>query len=512
MLFLSFLLVGTLVASNPKQDEYYRMKFRQLQLLGTSYTHRPDSFYHMATDLMPELKKNGYDALYFSAWSMYLQELYYNEKQLQAQNEMGKMLTELRTVTNPEAEAQAYCAEGMLQMRFSELDAAEKSLRKAVQTCPPLRQCIYPRSRLVMNRWLMQVLLRKKKNIFEVLKMCDEQDRIYAAIRQQKRGDEYNRDFVLNKAQRAQALTLLGRLPEAEKLLEQCRSKINTQVSPILYQLCYEAEVSYYLATKNFPEALRICDFLIDYYEHGYRPLLHTVLKLKAGILQKAGKPAEAAAAYQRYIALDDSLKKVRTVNDLQEMQLQYSVYKLNLEHREAQFSLILMAAGLLFLLVFCILSLYYYAKVRKKNRLLVTRLEEMRRILKPSTPDTQLSDQKKLILDVQTYFDDPEHLADLTLTLYRVATELNTNTTYLRDVVREELGFTFADYVFARRLEYARQLLVEQNEEPINVIAQNCGFNSMRTFQRKFSIAYGLSPTDYRHNFFKKIAEPIEE
>ena len=64
-----------------------------------------------------------------------------------------------------------------------------------------------------------------------------------------------------------------------------------------------------------------------------------------------------------------------------------------------------------------------------------------------------------------------------------------------------EEVGITPAKFVEHSRLEHARRRL-EQTDETIDHIADDCGFGSTEILRRTFQRHLHLAPSDYRHRF----------
>ena len=74
----------------------------------------------------------------------------------------------------------------------------------------------------------------------------------------------------------------------------------------------------------------------------------------------------------------------------------------------------------------------------------------------------------------------------------------LNTNHTYLYKAAKVFSGMTFQDYLQSIRLEEARQLL-DNTDEQVAAIALMSGYKAVRTFYRHFREHYHLSPSEYR-------------
>lgn len=62
-----------------------------------------------------------------------------------------------------------------------------------------------------------------------------------------------------------------------------------------------------------------------------------------------------------------------------------------------------------------------------------------------------------------------------------------------------EPTGTSYARYVLGRRLERARQMLLQSPDAAVADIAQACGFQSLATFYRAFRAAFDMSPGDCR-------------
>ena len=77
-------------------------------------------------------------------------------------------------------------------------------------------------------------------------------------------------------------------------------------------------------------------------------------------------------------------------------------------------------------------------------------------------------------------------------------ATFLGVSTPYLSRIVPEIVGKRVRDFLRAKQIEYAVQLLLTT---PISVdeIALRCGFGTPWTFYRWFRKAYGVTPTAFR-------------
>lgn len=81
---------------------------------------------------------------------------------------------------------------------------------------------------------------------------------------------------------------------------------------------------------------------------------------------------------------------------------------------------------------------------------------------------------------------------------------ELGINRSYVNQILKKNLKTSLPAYLNTLRLQHAVELL-EETEMRIVDIADACGFDSLRTFNRRFKAAYNVNPRDYR----KACAEP---
>lgn len=103
---------------------------------------------------------------------------------------------------------------------------------------------------------------------------------------------------------------------------------------------------------------------------------------------------------------------------------------------------------------------------------------------------------------------DDPELLEQIItwvqanfrekLTLRDLAQQLGYHYNYLSGYISRHLGLHFCAFVNLYRADYACQLL-SQSQLPISEIAQLCGFETIRTFNRNFLQFQGCTPQEYR-------------
>ena len=85
-------------------------------------------------------------------------------------------------------------------------------------------------------------------------------------------------------------------------------------------------------------------------------------------------------------------------------------------------------------------------------------------------------------------------------ISLEDVAREINLNPSYFSRIFKNYVGINFKKYLSRLRIEKAETLLVITSDSIIDICFQ-CGFNSVRTFNRTFKQVRGYSPSKVQKN-----------
>ena len=108
---------------------------------------------------------------------------------------------------------------------------------------------------------------------------------------------------------------------------------------------------------------------------------------------------------------------------------------------------------------------------------------------------------QQELFRRLNEYLLADRHFANPDVDRDELFTALATNRTTLSEAVKAVTGQKLMEYVRVVKLEEARLLLEQSPSVTIETIAAECGFNSIRTFNRQFRDSYDVTPTDYRRD-----------
>lgn len=103
-----------------------------------------------------------------------------------------------------------------------------------------------------------------------------------------------------------------------------------------------------------------------------------------------------------------------------------------------------------------------------------------------------------KLREEIVRYVD--EHYRDINLTQASMADHFNISTYTLSRIFRNDVGIGFVTYVNAKRVEYAKELLLTTKEN-VHDIAVKSGFDNDNNFFKVFKANTGMSPTTFRES-----------
>ncbi len=129
-------------------------------------------------------------------------------------------------------------------------------------------------------------------------------------------------------------------------------------------------------------------------------------------------------------------------------------------------------------------------------------------KVKQPATPKYQnssldagekvkISEKLKKVMESQKLFLEKD------LTLQRLALSIETQKHHLSEVLNDELGEKFSDFVNRYRVEEAKKLLIEKHEVlTIHGIALEAGFSNKTSFNKAFRRFEGCTPSEFRKQY----------
>lgn len=124
---------------------------------------------------------------------------------------------------------------------------------------------------------------------------------------------------------------------------------------------------------------------------------------------------------------------------------------------------------------------------------------------------DKQLDEDtvETLVTGLTQLMQEQKLYKDANLTLPKIAKKLGTNVPVLSQLLNDNLNIPFSQFINEHRIEEAKQLLLENINQSMEVIAEQCGFNSQSTFYTAFKKHAHTTPAKYRGDRLSLQSEP---
>jgi len=177
--------------------------------------------------------------------------------------------------------------------------------------------------------------------------------------------------------------------------------------------------------------------------------------------------------------------------------------------HRYQQMALLAGALVLAVVIVFSLVLLRKNRQLRQRTKSLFEKHRQMMRMeadeqnLRKSYSKSSLNDEQRetLIFRIQEVLNDPDVICQQDFTLGKLAKVINSNTTYVSQVINERYGMAFSTLLGSCRIKVACQWMdnpAEYGHLTIEAIASATGFKSRTTFINTFKRETGLKPSEY--------------
>ena len=145
-----------------------------------------------------------------------------------------------------------------------------------------------------------------------------------------------------------------------------------------------------------------------------------------------------------------------------------------------------------------------------EKNRQLI-HVESNEQQLRKAYSKSNLNDEQResLIYRIQEVLNDADIICQQDFTLYKLAKIINSNTTYVSQVINEKYGIPFSNLLGNYRVKLACQWMDDpkRGNVTIEAIATETGFKSRTAFVNAFKRETGLKPSEYLRMAIEKQA-----
>lgn len=280
---------------------------------------------------------------------------------------------------------------------------------------------------------------------------------------------------------------------------------------PLLANTQYEELAKEYLSQKKYREALSWANQALRMANlNGNAVKRHDAAHILYEIYKEKGQSQTAEKYRNIYLGLEDSIFNKQQIEaarekvmNYEELQSNQRISSLSTVVNKQYAMLIAISCVVLLLLVLLIIILTYSRRLRKAQRLLIAKNEELMRQQDRSGHLLKLSQDKKL--DLQRRIDEvmstPEIIKRSDFSLNMLSDMVGSNTKYCSMVINDVYGKSFKSLLNEYRVREACKLLkdVERSGSlTIQAIYQEVGYSSAGGFYEAFKKEMGMTPSVY--------------
>ena len=313
---------------------------------------------------------------------------------------------------------------------------------------------------------------------------------------------------------------------KARQCFEQQLQVIDTRWEPERDSLAALMSIAYtYRREQRYDQSVA---FLQEALELGTR---HHIADLAANICQQLsddyrqlGDQQQADRYHTRYLEMMEEThsKQLAQIAELNYIHVLQKGEKDKQVLEERQF---LQQMALLVSFVIIAIILVFVLLLWRKNKLLKERdkslYEKYRQVMKIEADEqklrktyskSNLNDEQReaLICRIEDALSDPDIICQQDFTLNKLAKLINSNTTYVSQVINEKYGMAFSNLLGSHRIRIACQWMDDPDRYgniTIEAIAAATGFKSRTAFVNAFKRETGLKPSEYHRQAMAKRA-----
>ncbi len=293
----------------------------------------------------------------------------------------------------------------------------------------------------------------------------------------------------------------------------------------------YTGYVNALMKLKRYEEAARLLQKGEDYIRtNNVEAEENKFYQTASMFYEQQGQYEEALHYHKIFQQKSDALFNITKEHILSDLKVKYGFQSLEIEIEKANFERLerernmrLIVAGSVVLLCIACVFFFLYRRTKRlyqvivrqnqqaiqRERELVNQIDALQSVpvSQPSSGKyvgSSLSDEKgndiynrleQLMVHERIYTDNM-------LTKEKVSELLGTNRTYLSQIINEQTGKTFTQYVNEFRAREAVHRLSDPQETlPLKALLSEVGFNSIATFNSYFQAQTGMTPAQYRNS-----------
>ena len=287
------------------------------------------------------------------------------------------------------------------------------------------------------------------------------------------------------------------------------------------YLLINQADSALAYITKGLENPAR--SLYINNYVNSYRVLTEAYIQKH--------NPDSSLKYFQLYQQYTDSLFLKKKANNISKLKVIHETDKLLLDIKSQEQKIEAynakfrnLSIGISLLIIAIIIFFIYYKKlqasykiivkesvramrVEEENAVLIQRikaLEKVNEMENSKTPSNfTLEKGDEIFEDIIALFKNEKLFVDPDFNLNKLTDRLNSNRTYISNIINSKTGDSFVKFINTYRVNEAKKLLIDSNNKilTLDAISKLAGFHSVSTFNRVFKLETGVTPSFYIKN-----------
>lgn len=167
-------------------------------------------------------------------------------------------------------------------------------------------------------------------------------------------------------------------------------------------------------------------------------------------------------------------------------------------QHKTIYYSRIYLAVLTFFLVLTVCFVGFYISKIRKQKK-------NNGRVVMPPPAEIDSTEINKIYDLIYQYVVTEKHYLDKNIDIAEVGRQCHVNKEFVNKVLSVKMNMTLLDFVNSHRIDHACTLLLDPENKTIEVVANESGFNTARTFLRQFKAKYKMSTSEFRRMSWDK-------
>ena len=108
-------------------------------------------------------------------------------------------------------------------------------------------------------------------------------------------------------------------------------------------------------------------------------------------------------------------------------------------------------------------------------------------------------SQAKDILQSIDKVMQSDRFFLDSALNIEKLANAINSPSQYLSQAINQYRAMNFYELIANYRIEYAKELLIDEPKKSVMTVAMDAGFNAKSTFNHTFKKITGLTPSEFK-------------